>query len=61
MCRAKARRYRLLFLRRRDAEMGPDLFRQFVLDRARVRSLVRDPDLRKIVKNRFALDFKFPR
>jgi hypothetical protein len=51
----------LLFLSRQLAEVGPDLPSHLVLDSARVRSLVSDADLQKVVKNRLAFDFELPR
>jgi hypothetical protein len=56
----RSSRLGLLLLSRR-AETGPDLIRHLVLDGARVRSLIGDPDLQKIVQNRFALDFELAR
>jgi hypothetical protein len=50
----------LLFLSGHVAEVGPDFRRQLVLDRARVRSLVGDADLHKVVKDRLAFDFELP-
>ncbi len=50
----------LLFLSGQVAEVCPDLRRQLVLDSARVRSLVGDADLQKVVKDRLAFDFELP-
>ena len=43
------------------AKMGADFFSDLVFEGARVRLLVRDAYLRKIVQDGFALDFKLPR
>jgi hypothetical protein len=50
----------LLILSGQVAEVSTDFRRQLVLDRARVRSLVGDADLHKVVKERLALDFELP-
>jgi hypothetical protein len=50
----------LLFFGGQVAKVGPDLSRQLVLDSARVRSLVGDADLQKVVKDRLAFDLELP-